>query len=213
MPNLRCSQVSLLSQSKITSPLIECTEDLQYHAWDAFYDHTKACYSGLRTLSWTLASSISPVKQKSDSKTTKILGMLPGYREQREASDQSDSDLHHSSEDSIDEWMYKWDSCIDETVLVASEITLTGKLQFTVGIWIIMGHFSQQECCPIYREIIVIDYDLYWVLLCSCFASPIQRAWQFAEIVWADRDGPLIPMSNLKEAHLGWLQGMKQGKL
>lgn len=44
----------------------------------------------------------------------------------------------------------------------------------------------------------------------SCFASPIKRGWRFAELIWADRKGPLIPLDTLKEAHLGWLQGMKQ---
>ena len=46
---------------------------------------------------------------------------------------------------------------------------------------------------------------------CSCFSSPIKRGWNFAELVWADREGPLVPMDNLREAHLGWLQGMRQG--
>lgn len=44
----------------------------------------------------------------------------------------------------------------------------------------------------------------------SCFASPIRRGWRFAELIWADRQGPLIPMDTLKEAYLGWLQGMRQ---
>lgn len=49
------------------------------------------------------------------------------------------------------------------------------------------------------------------VWLCSCFTSPIRRARRFAELTWSGRDGPLIPMHTLKEAHLGWLQGMRQG--
>ncbi|BDA49348.1 probable phosphoglycerate mutase GpmB [Coccomyxa sp. Obi] len=44
----------------------------------------------------------------------------------------------------------------------------------------------------------------------SCFTSPIKRARRFAELTWAGREGPLIPMHTLKEAHLGWLQGMRQ---
>ncbi|CAL8464228.1 g3763 [Coccomyxa elongata] len=44
----------------------------------------------------------------------------------------------------------------------------------------------------------------------SCFTSPIRRARRFAELAWSGRDGPLIPMHTLKEAHLGWLQGMRQ---
>lgn len=48
---------------------------------------------------------------------------------------------------------------------------------------------------------------------CSCFSSPIQRARNFADLVWADREGPLVPMDSLREAHLGWLQGMSQGRV
>ena len=43
---------------------------------------------------------------------------------------------------------------------------------------------------------------------CSCFSSPIPRARQFAEIVWQGREGEPTPMQPLKEAHLGFLQGM-----
>ncbi|KAK9787846.1 hypothetical protein WJX73_001570 [Symbiochloris irregularis] len=42
----------------------------------------------------------------------------------------------------------------------------------------------------------------------SCFVSPIQRAYKFAQIIWGDRNYPLIPYERLKEANLGWLQGM-----
>ncbi|EIE24914.1 phosphoglycerate mutase-like protein [Coccomyxa subellipsoidea C-169] len=44
----------------------------------------------------------------------------------------------------------------------------------------------------------------------SCFTSPIKRARKFAELTWSGRERPLIPMHTLKEAHLGWLQGMRQ---
>ncbi len=53
------------------------------------------------------------------------------------------------------------------------------------------------------------DESIVW--LCSCFTSPIRRARRFAELAWSGREGPLIPMHTLKEAHLGWLQGMRQG--
>ncbi len=45
----------------------------------------------------------------------------------------------------------------------------------------------------------------------SCYASPIRRARRFAEIMWEGRDTPLVCTDSLKEAYLGWLQGMKQG--
>ena len=46
---------------------------------------------------------------------------------------------------------------------------------------------------------------------CSCYASPINRAARFAEIMWEGRETPLVHTDSLKEAYLGWLQGMKQG--
>ena len=46
---------------------------------------------------------------------------------------------------------------------------------------------------------------------CSCFSSPIRRASRFAELTWGGRQAPLITLPTLKEAHLGWLQGMSQG--
>ena len=45
----------------------------------------------------------------------------------------------------------------------------------------------------------------------SCYASPIRRAARFAEIMWQGRDAPLVRTDSLKEAYLGWLQGMRQG--
>ncbi|CAL5226987.1 g9875 [Coccomyxa viridis] len=44
----------------------------------------------------------------------------------------------------------------------------------------------------------------------SCYTSPIRRASRFAELTWGSRQAPLIKMPTLKEAHLGWLQGMSQ---
>ena len=43
----------------------------------------------------------------------------------------------------------------------------------------------------------------------ACFASPITRALESAEDMWQGRDGPLIQLESLREAHLGYLQGMK----
>ncbi|KAK9830878.1 hypothetical protein WJX81_001056 [Elliptochloris bilobata] len=44
----------------------------------------------------------------------------------------------------------------------------------------------------------------------SCFSSPIRRAARFADIMWEGRDAPLVRTDSLKEAYLGWLQGMRQ---
>ena len=49
------------------------------------------------------------------------------------------------------------------------------------------------------------------MLLCSCYTSPITRARRFAELAWGSREAPLLELPTLKEAHLGWLQGMRQG--
>jgi broad specificity phosphatase PhoE len=44
----------------------------------------------------------------------------------------------------------------------------------------------------------------------SCFSSPIRRARSTAEIMWQDSEGPLLFLDSLKEAHLGFMEGMKQ---
>ncbi|CAI9087450.1 OLC1v1021521C1 [Oldenlandia corymbosa var. corymbosa] len=41
-----------------------------------------------------------------------------------------------------------------------------------------------------------------------CFSSPISRAKATAEIIWQDRDQPLVFLDSLKEAHLFFLEGM-----
>ncbi|KAL0018740.1 hypothetical protein WJX79_004921 [Trebouxia sp. C0005] len=48
----------------------------------------------------------------------------------------------------------------------------------------------------------------------SCFSSPIRRARSTTEIIWQGqgRDGPCIYLDSLKEAHLGWMEGMKQAE-
>ncbi|CAD7699586.1 unnamed protein product [Ostreobium quekettii] len=43
----------------------------------------------------------------------------------------------------------------------------------------------------------------------SCFSSPLKRARQSADIMWKGQEGPLIPLPELREAHLGYLQGMR----
>lgn len=43
----------------------------------------------------------------------------------------------------------------------------------------------------------------------SCFSSPIPRAYKTACIIWDSRDGPLYKLDELKEANLGFLQGLK----
>ena len=57
----------------------------------------------------------------------------------------------------------------------------------------------------------MLHVDQEVLLLCSCFTSPIRRAALFAELAWGDRQAPLLELPTLKEAHLGWRQGMRQG--
>lgn len=47
----------------------------------------------------------------------------------------------------------------------------------------------------------------------SCFHSPITRAATTASIIWEGRQGSLIPLDSLREAHLGFFQGMRNGVL
>ncbi|KAI4371065.1 hypothetical protein MLD38_019339 [Melastoma candidum] len=47
-----------------------------------------------------------------------------------------------------------------------------------------------------------IDFD-------ACFSSPISRAKSTAEVMWHGREEPLIFLDSLKEAHLHFLEGMK----
>ncbi|KAK6932562.1 Histidine phosphatase superfamily, clade-1 [Dillenia turbinata] len=49
-----------------------------------------------------------------------------------------------------------------------------------------------------------ISYD-------QCFSSPISRAKSTAEVIWEGRDEPLVFLDSLKEAHLFFLEGMKNG--
>lgn len=43
----------------------------------------------------------------------------------------------------------------------------------------------------------------------ACFSSPISRAMEFAELIWGDRDPPITYDDTLREAYLGYMQGMK----
>eukprot|EP00850_Spirogloea_muscicola_P017930 SM000159S01761 [mRNA] locus=s159:168662:171159:+ [translate_table: standard] len=43
----------------------------------------------------------------------------------------------------------------------------------------------------------------------KCFASPISRARSTAELIWEGREEPLVFLDNLREAHLHFLEGMK----
>ena len=51
-----------------------------------------------------------------------------------------------------------------------------------------------------------------WPLFCSLFSSPLKRARTTSEIMWRGRDGPVSYIESLREAPLGWLQGMTNGK-
>ncbi|KAJ4703479.1 putative Phosphoglycerate mutase [Melia azedarach] len=43
----------------------------------------------------------------------------------------------------------------------------------------------------------------------QCFSSPIPRAKSTAEVLWRGKDEPLVFLDSLKEAHLFFLEGMK----
>ncbi|CAK7350593.1 unnamed protein product [Dovyalis caffra] len=45
----------------------------------------------------------------------------------------------------------------------------------------------------------------------QCFSSPISRAKSTAEVIWQGREEPLVFLDSLKEAHLFFLEGMKNG--
>jgi broad specificity phosphatase PhoE len=60
-------------------------------------------------------------------------------------------------------------------------------------------------------KLLLLSDAVFLLLRCSCYSSPIKRARRFAELAWAGRTEPLIYLDTLKEAHLGWLQGMSQG--
>nr|KJB69518.1 hypothetical protein B456_011G027700 [Gossypium raimondii] len=45
----------------------------------------------------------------------------------------------------------------------------------------------------------------------KCFSSPISRAKTTAEVLWQGREEPLVFLDSLKEAHLFFLEGMKNG--
>ncbi|KAF8411155.1 hypothetical protein HHK36_003698 [Tetracentron sinense] len=58
----------------------------------------------------------------------------------------------------------------------------------------------QAERCR--KALVNISFD-------QCFSSPISRAKSTAELIWHEREEPLIFLDSLKEAHLFFLEGMK----
>ncbi|XP_031395023.1 probable 2-carboxy-D-arabinitol-1-phosphatase [Punica granatum] len=46
----------------------------------------------------------------------------------------------------------------------------------------------------------------------QCFSSPISRAKSTAEVIWKGREEPLVFLDSLKEAHLFFLEGMKNAE-
>ncbi|PQM34134.1 hypothetical protein Pyn_12833 [Prunus yedoensis var. nudiflora] len=58
----------------------------------------------------------------------------------------------------------------------------------------------QAERCR--KAIANMDFD-------QCYSSPISRAKSTAEIIWQGREEPLVFLDSLKEAHLFFLEGMK----
>ncbi|KVH96984.1 Histidine phosphatase superfamily, clade-1 [Cynara cardunculus var. scolymus] len=61
----------------------------------------------------------------------------------------------------------------------------------------------QAERCK--KALVDIHFD-------QCFSSPISRAKSTAEIMWAGREESLIFLDTLKEAHLFYLEGMKNNQ-
>lgn len=46
----------------------------------------------------------------------------------------------------------------------------------------------------------------------ACLSSPISRARECAELIWGGRDPPITYDDTLREAYLGYLQGMKNSE-
>ncbi|GMP74669.1 hypothetical protein CsSME_00032030 [Camellia sinensis var. sinensis] len=59
---------------------------------------------------------------------------------------------------------------------------------------------QQAERCK--KALANINFD-------QCFSSPISRAKSTAEVLWQGREEPLVFLDSLKEAHLFFLEGMK----
>ncbi|XP_052181728.1 probable 2-carboxy-D-arabinitol-1-phosphatase isoform X2 [Diospyros lotus] len=59
---------------------------------------------------------------------------------------------------------------------------------------------QQAERCR--KALVNINFD-------QCFSSPICRAKSTAEVVWQGREEPLVFLDSLKEAHLFFLEGMR----
>lgn len=75
---------------------------------------------------------------------------------------------------------------------------------------------------PFRRQKLQVFVDLYFIQEvcsdlaclvpgCSCFASPHKRARQTAEVLWEGQQGPLTYLDGLREANLGWFQGLRNG--
>ncbi|XP_076951486.1 putative 2-carboxy-D-arabinitol-1-phosphatase isoform X2 [Bidens hawaiensis] len=62
-----------------------------------------------------------------------------------------------------------------------------------------MGIMQAEKCK---KALVDIHFD-------QCFSSPISRAKSTAEILWSQREEPVIYLDTLKEAHLFHLEGMK----
>ncbi|CAK9181807.1 unnamed protein product [Ilex paraguariensis] len=58
----------------------------------------------------------------------------------------------------------------------------------------------QAERCR--KALADMDFD-------QCFSSPISRAKSTAEVIWQGREEPLVFLNSLEEAHLFYLEGMK----
>ncbi|XP_065879940.1 probable 2-carboxy-D-arabinitol-1-phosphatase isoform X2 [Euphorbia lathyris] len=63
-----------------------------------------------------------------------------------------------------------------------------------------LSSWNSEERCR--KALETIHFD-------KCFSSPISRAKSTAEVIWKEREEPLVYLDSLKEAHLFFLEGMR----
>ncbi|XP_050222473.1 probable 2-carboxy-D-arabinitol-1-phosphatase [Mercurialis annua] len=82
-----------------------------------------------------------------------------------------------------------------------SSWNLEGRVQGSSNLSILTDTgVRQAEMCR--QALVNIDFD-------RCFSSPISRAKTTAEVIWQEREEPLVFLDSLKEAHLFYLEGMR----
>uniref|UniRef100_A0A368UGZ2 2-carboxy-D-arabinitol-1-phosphatase n=2 Tax=Glycine max TaxID=3847 RepID=A0A368UGZ2_SOYBN len=88
-------------------------------------------------------------------------------------------------------------SLTNEFISSPKKVTL---LRHGLSTWNSESRIQQAKRCKKALENIYFD---------QCFASPISRAKQTAEIIWQGREKPLVYLDSLKEISLYHLEGMK----